>query len=63
VLDALKFRVASAMPTAVTSAVASRLPVSAPSLAIDPNHLAFRLFIAVSMLDRLERDAARLSAR
>jgi hypothetical protein len=63
VLDALKFRVASAMPTAVTSAVASRLPVRAPSLAIDPNHLAFRLFIAVSMLDRLERDAARLSAR
>lgn len=56
VTDAVKYSVANSLPSAVTSLVAERTPLSAPKITIDPNHLAFRLHIVRSMVERLQRD-------
>lgn len=62
-LDALKFSVANSLPTSLTRRLAARLPVDPPAVSIDPNHLAFRLYIIVSMVDRIEDDIEALGRR
>lgn len=56
VTDAVKYSVANSLPSAVTTLVAERTPLSPPKISIDPNHLAFRLHLVVSMVERLEAD-------
>jgi len=61
--DALKYSAANALPTRLTSFVARHAPVDPPAITIDPNHLAFRLYLVRSMVDRLERDVGALDTR
>ena len=56
VTDAVKYGVATALPAGVTALVAERTPLAPPKIAIDPNHLAFRLHLVRSMADRLAAD-------
>jgi len=58
--DAVKYAVANTLPSSVTSLVAAHTPVEPPKITVDPNHLAFRLYLVVSMVERLERDTEAL---
>lgn len=59
-VDRLKFETASRLPASVTQFVASHTPVEEPKLSVDPNHLAFRLFIIQAIHARLREDVRTL---
>jgi len=61
--DEIKYAAANVLPASVTKRIAAYAPVEAPKISIDPNHLAFRLFIVLSMVDRIERDVETLDTR
>ena len=62
ITDAIKFGVANRLPASLIDLVATHTPVDPPAVSIDPNHLAFRLYIVSAMHRRLRRDVTLFSS-
>lgn len=60
IVDALKYSVASMMPASIITGFATYTTIEPPSVSIDTNHLAFRLYLIENMVRRLRRDTGVL---